>query len=201
MGNQPYNQSMYDYMMDNFKKNVRYILDSIIHYADYCPGMCEEEKIPDYQKDTLKKFERDFKAFCIELYEDVTKYVSKIGDVNKRMNDFLKQHHCRPIWVTDEHDCLPQFNSMHIYLYDLDFDYKEEAHDEYMAEMAETKGRGYDYYKFQIVDPDLTSRDFCEERRHDRFVRKLRNRFGADSTAYFMDADGEDETEDEDLPF
>lgn len=200
MGNQPYNQSMYDYMMDNFKKNVRYILDSIIHYADYYPGMDEEERISDYQKDSLKKFGQDFKAFCIELHEDVTKYVTKISGVCERLDKFLKDHHCRPIWLTDEHDYLPLFNSMSIDTYELDFDYKEEAHDEFVAEMAETKGHGYGYFGFQEIDPESNLFEDFDNRRLERFAKKLSCRFGADSTAYVEFTEPENEPE-EDLPF
>lgn len=175
MGNQPYNQSMYDNMMDNFKNNVRAVHDALVNYESYW-RVPMNTTLSEREKKILARFEQEFKAECIEIYNDVIKHVTMISEANKRLDLFLKYRYFRPIWLTDD-DGLPLFNSGHVEFDELEFSYMEERQDELMCEMAETKGMGYDAFaEFQVVNlENAEDCDPCDDRRYEAFIHRLQN--------------------------
>ena len=163
------NQSQFDYQMANFKHNV-WLVHLIIR--DYLHDEClmcstEYDKVPRWKKNLISEFDRDFKIFALELIKDIESGAFDIRFADKKIDSWLKDHRCRMVWTTDEHDCLPLINSIFIRLEDLHFDYLEDRHDAWMAEMAETHGMGYGYLnEFNVVCNDLKTREFdCVKQR------------------------------------
>lgn len=144
------NKSQYEWYMKWFKRHVR----SIVWDLENLPAMAVE-----FEKD-LTKAERDdlaeiiprVKQYFIELYND---YVNGERDIRTYVKE-LKIHfkvcfhtellflaRSEPAMSPDE-EPTHYYNSLSVNFEDLHISLMEERFDEYMCEMAETHGMGYD---------------------------------------------------------
>lgn len=126
-----------------FKQRVRYILHDLQcepDYAYYCGdnGGYTDEQL-SYHKDLI----HDYKAACVELWEYYQQGKRDIFELTTWLENCLNKWHIRLIWVEGVYNSLVL--NIDEYIADKKFEAMEQAHDEYMCEMAETHGMGYSY--------------------------------------------------------
>lgn len=126
-----------------FKQRVRYILHDLQcepEYAHYCG---DNGDYTDEQLSYLKDLIYDYKAACVELWEYYQQGKRSVFELTNWLEHYLNQWHVRLIWVEGVYNSL--ILNIDEYIADKKFEAMEEAHDEYMCEMAETSGMGYSY--------------------------------------------------------
>lgn len=145
------NNSCFKWHMKHFKQAVRYIISDL----EELPQIAEAfgYKMTATEKADLKTIILRAKQYCIGLYED---YSSGRKDITCYVNElrshfsayfctellFVGDFYGEPVMDPGE----PEFsyNSLHVNHEELHFALMEERHDEYMCEMAETHGMGYE---------------------------------------------------------
>lgn len=167
-------QSYIDFHMKSFKQTVRAIKHDLECEPDY-QYFCNSSLLTDEEKKALDRLIEDFKEEAVQIYRGI-KYgwrlswneseIYQVDHYEKYLDHFLTSHCCQTIWLRDEFDD-PKYNSVMLNFDELVFMYKEIDHDNFLCEMAETHGIGYDMleaqYDVEEEQYDLLNQCFDDE--------------------------------------
>lgn len=126
-----------------FKQRVRYILHDLQCEPEYAHCCGDNGDYTDEQLSYLKDLIHDYKAACVELWEYYQQGKRDVFELTNWLEHYLNNWHVRLIWVEGVYNSLVL--NIDEYIADKKFEAMEEAHDEYMCELAETHGMGYPF--------------------------------------------------------
>ena len=148
--NKQINKSQYDWYMKWFKKTVRYIVSDMEDLPNIAAAFGYH--MNDVEKADLNSIMPEVKMYCIDLYRDYESGERDIRDYVRHLKTHFKVYFetellflslSEPAMSPDDCPCA-EYNSLHVNHEDLHDSLQEKRYDDYLCELAETNGMGYD---------------------------------------------------------
>jgi hypothetical protein len=144
------NKSQYDWYMMWFKRHVRSIVWDLENFSAIAADFNED--LTKAEREDLAVIIPRVKSYCIDLYNDYANGERDIRDYVKHLKIHFKVYFdiellflARPEpAISPDEEPSHYYNSLHVNFEDLHFSLQEEKYDDFLCEMAETHGMGYD---------------------------------------------------------